>query len=221
MCARFVIKTPASEIASEFRVQEIFMDLLPSYNVAPTQKVPVVLDDGVYKLISCRWGLVPPWAKDMSFASRMINARAETVAEKPSFKKPFRNSRCLVVADGFFEWRKSGDRKIPVYITMKDEKPFGFAGLTSNWNSPEGEDICTCSIITTEPNSLLKAIHDRMPVIIDPGDRDGWLDPDLKDNEALLPMLKPFDPELMTAWEVSTEVNSPRNNSPDNIMPVE
>jgi putative SOS response-associated peptidase YedK len=220
MCARFVIKTPAAEIASEFKVQEILFDLKTSFNVAPTQNIAAVINDEVNKLISCRWGLIPPWAKDMSFASRMINARAETVAEKPSFKKPFKTSRCLIVADGFFEWRKVQDKKIPMYISMKDGGLIGFAGLYSHWRPPGGESICTCAIITTEPNELLTPIHNRMPAIVKPDQREIWLNPEISDEKDLLPLLGSYDSDLMEAYEVSTAVNSPRNNSAENIKPV-
>jgi putative SOS response-associated peptidase YedK len=220
MCARFVIKTSAPEIASEFKVQEILSDLKASYNVAPTQNIAVVIKDGANRLISCRWGLIPPWAKDMSFAGRMINARMETVAEKPSFKKPFKSSRCLIVADGFFEWRKVQNKKIPMYIRMKDGRPFGFAGFYSHWEPPSGESICTCAIITTEPNELLAPIHNRMPAIVKPEQREIWLDPEFSDEKDLLPLLGPYDPDLMEVYEVSTVVNSPRNNSAENIVPV-
>ncbi len=220
MCARFVIKTPAAEIASEFKVQDILFDLKTSFNVAPTQNIAAVINDEVNKLISCRWGLIPPWAKDMSFASRMINARAETVAEKPSFKKPFKTSRCLIVADGFFEWHKINDKKIPIYISMKDGKPFGFAGLYSHWKPPDGKSICTCTIITTEPNELLAPIHNRMPAIVRPDQREIWLDHEISDEKELLPLLGSYNSDLMEAYEVSTAVNSPRNNSTENIKPV-
>ncbi len=220
MCARFVIKTSADEIASAFKVQEILSDLKTSYNVAPTQNIAAVINDGANKLISCRWGLIPPWAKDKSFASRMINARAETIAEKPNFKKPFKSTRCLILADGFFEWRKVQDKKIPMYIRMKDARPFGFAGLYSRWKPSDGESICTCAIITTEPNELLTPIHNRMPAILKPDQRETWLDPEFSDEKELLSLLGPYDSDLMEVFEVSTAVNSPGNNSAENIKPV-
>ena len=220
MCARFVIKTPAAVITSEFKVQEILFELKTSYNVSPTQNIAAVINDGANKLISCRWGLIPPWAKDMSFASRMINARAETVAEKPSFKKPFKSSRCLIVADGFFEWREVQDKKVPMYISMKDGGIIGFAGLYNHWKPPGSESICTCTIITTEPNELLAPIHNRMPAIIKPDQREIWLDPEISDVKDLLPLLGSYDSDLMEAYEVSTAVNSPKNNSAENIKPV-
>jgi putative SOS response-associated peptidase YedK len=150
----------------------------------------------------------------------MINARAETLAEKPSFKGPFKKHRCLVVADGFYEWKKTGSGKIPVYIHMANDSPIGFAGLFSDWTSPEGELTRTCAIITTGPNKLLAPIHNRMPVIIQPDHRDRWLDPDEHDPEALAPLLAPYPSDEMEAWEVARAVNSPANNGPENIRPI-
>jgi putative SOS response-associated peptidase YedK len=150
----------------------------------------------------------------------MINARAETVADKPSFKKPFKYHRCLIVADGFYEWRKEGSRKIPVYVRLRDGRPFGLAGLYSDWKPPDGDIIRTCTIITTEPNSLLETIHNRMPVIIPKGKNQLWLDPEVQDTVILKALLVPYSPDKMKAYDVSTNVNSPATDSPDNIKPV-
>jgi putative SOS response-associated peptidase YedK len=150
----------------------------------------------------------------------MINARAETLAEKPSFKGPLKKHRCLIVADGFYEWKKTGTGKVPLYITMKDGRPFGFAGLYSDWRPPGGDPIRTCTIVTTEPNELLKPIHNRMPVVIKPGDREQWLDPEEQDPERLTPLLTPYPSEELGAWEVSRTVNSPSNNDSQLIQPT-
>ena len=215
MCGRFTRSQSIPAIAEEFGVEQVSCDLGPSYNIAPTQKVAVVITDGVKQLVPVRWGLVPSWAKDLSVGNRMINARAETITEKASYRNAFKKRRCLVVADGFYEWQGQGVAKRPVYIHMKSGKPFGFAGLYEVWKSPEGEEIKTCAIITTEANELMKPIHDRMPVII-PGElQDKWLDPKTADHDYLLSMLKPNPSEGMEAYPVSKRVNSPRNNSPE------
>jgi len=220
MCGRFVQYSLFPEIVREFKIQQVDAEPRPSYNIAPTQDVPVVINDGVNRLTTCRWGLIPPWSRDPAIGNRMINARAETVADKPSFKKPFRNSRCLIVADGFYEWRKEGSRKIPVFVRLVDDRPFGLAGLFSDWNPPDGDTVRTCTIITTEPNSLLEPIHNRMPVIIPKEKNRLWLDPGVHDPALLEALLIPYSSDKMEAYDVSTTVNSPANNSPSNIEPV-
>jgi putative SOS response-associated peptidase YedK len=220
MCGRYVQFTLFPLLKQEFNLEGPEVTLYPSWNIAPTQEVPVIVNDDGNRLMLCRWGLIPTWAKDLSIGSRMINARAETLAEKPSFKGPFRNQRCLIPADGFYEWRKGEKGKTPVYITMKDGRPFGFAGLYSNWTSPEGEGVRTCTIVTTGANELLAPIHNRMPVIVRHGHRGAWLDPHRQDPEALIPLLSPYPAEEMTAWEVSRKVNTPSNNSSENIKKI-
>jgi putative SOS response-associated peptidase YedK len=217
MCGRFTRSQSIQAVAEEFDVEEVSCDLGPSYNIAPTQKVAVVITDGVKQLVPVRWGLVPSWAKDLSVGNKMINARAETITEKASYRNAFKKRRCLVVADGFYEWQGQGVAKRPVYIHMKSGKPFGFAGLYEVWKSPEGEEIKTCAIITTEANELMKPIHDRMPVIIPRKHQDKWLDPKTEDHSYLLGMLKPNPADEMEAYPVSKRVNSPRNNSPECI----
>ena len=222
MCGRFVQYSLFPILQKEFGLKfDADFPLRPSYNIAPTQNVPVVVNEDGNRLTTCRWGLIPPWSKDMAIGSRMINARAETLAEKPSFKNPFKKHRCLVVADGFYEWKKSPAGKVPTYIHMADGTPIGFAGLYSDWTSPEGEAIRTCTIVTTEPNELLAPIHNRMPVIIPPDKREQWLDPDLQDSTMLSPLLTPYPAGEMEAWEVARAVNSPSNNSPENLRPLE
>jgi len=189
----------------------------PRYNIAPGQELPVVVaeDSRVLKLM--RWGLVPGWAKDVSIGYKMINARAETISEKPSFKKPFREERCLIPADGFYEWKKmpNSRAKTPYRVCLKSEEPFAFAGLWDSWVSSEGKELQTYTIITTEPNDLVRPIHNRMPVILLPENEDKWLDTGLKDTSSLATMLKPYPSELMETYEISSLVNSPKNDIPE------
>lgn len=217
MCGRFVQYTLFPIIRTEFQLTSAPVELSPRYNIAPTQEVPTVMGGGGNRLVMCRWGLVPHWAKDLSIGSRMINARAETLAEKPSFKGPFRRQRCLVVADGFYEWQKSEEGKVPVYIRLKNSRPMGFAGLYDRWRSPAGEEITSCTIVTTAPNSLLAQVHSRMPAIVAPDQRDLWLDPDTVGPEKLAPLLAPYPSGEMEFWPVSRRVNSPANDGPENI----
>lgn len=220
MCGRFVQFTLFPLLKEEFNLRGGEPALRPSWNVAPTQDVPAVVVQDGRRLVMCRWGLIPPWSRDPAVGSRMINARAETLAQKPSFKGPFMKHRCLIVADGFYEWMKTPEGKVPYYVHMRDSSPFGFAGLYSDWTSPEGETVRTCTIVTTESNELLAPIHDRMPAIIRKADRDLWLDPDVRDTERLSPLLGPYPSGEMEALEVSRRVNSPANDGPENIKPV-
>jgi putative SOS response-associated peptidase YedK len=213
MCGRFTQTQSVPKIAQEFGVEQVSCELEPSYNIAPTQKVAVVITDGVKQLVPVRWGLVPSWAKDISIGSKMINARAETITEKASYRRAFKKRRCLVVADGFYEWQEVGGTKRPVYIRLKSGKPFGFAGLYEVWKSPEGEEVTTCTIITTEANDLMRPIHERMPVIIPKRDEDKWLNPNTEDQGHLLKLLRPYPAEEMEAYPVSKRVNSPKNNT--------
>lgn len=220
MCGRFTRTAEIPEIAVQFGVKEVASDLGPSYNIAPTQDIAVIISEGEKRLVQVRWGLIPAWADDPKIGNRLINARAETLVEKPSFKNAFRKRRCLIVADGFYEWQKSGTAKKPIYIRLKSGRPFGFAGLYETWTSPDGEEVTTCTIITTEPNELMKPIHNRMPVIVPKDKEDIWLHPDSYEEE-LVELLEPYPADLMEAYEVSRMVNSPGNNSPECIEPVE
>lgn len=217
MCGRFSRKATLQAIVDEFEIDEVNGTFEPSYNVAPGQEIAVLLKDESRKLGLLKWGLIPSWSKDPKIGNRMINARAETLADKPSFKHPLRQKRCLIVADGFFEWRKEGKQKIPMYIFLKDQKPFVFAGLWDTWTSPEGKKISTCTIITTEPNEFMKKIHNRMPVILPKEYIDTWLDRSIENEQQVLPLLKPYPEKEMDAYEVSRVVNSPKNNSPECI----
>lgn len=220
MCGRFTRTTNLIDIANEFGVDEVTADLDPSYNIAPTQQVAVILTDDTKRLVQVRWGLVPSWAKDLAIGNKMINARAETITEKASFRNAFKKRRCLVVADGFYEWQRVGTSKQPVYIHLKNGKPFGFAGLYEFWKSPEGEEVVTCAIITTTANKLMEPIHERMPVIIPKEDENRWLDPRTVDQESLIDLLKPYPANTMEAYPVSKRVNSPSNNSPECVKPA-
>ena len=190
------------------------------YNVAPSQNVPVVVDIEGLKLESFKWGLIPHWAKDAKVGYRMINARAETVDAKPAFRTIFRRRRCLIPADGFYEWHKDGSVKQPYRITLKDESLFCFAGLWDSWQAPSGETINSCIIITTTPNELMANIHDRMPVILPQELETVWLDPEIHDTGFLKQMLRPYLADQMTAYEISTLVNSPKNNFEGIIAPL-
>jgi len=221
MCGRFSRKATLQAIVDEFEIADVNGQIEPSYNIAPGQDVAVILKDDSRKLGLLKWGLIPSWSKDPKIGNRMINARAETLAEKPSFKHPVRRKRCLIVADGFFEWKKEGKQKIPMYIFLKDQKPFIFAGLWDTWTSPEGNKVSTCTIITTEPNKFMEKIHNRMPVILPKEHIDLWLDREVQDEQQVLPLLKPYPEKEMDAYEVSRMVNSPKNNSPEVIQKVE
>jgi putative SOS response-associated peptidase YedK len=220
MCGRFVLDSSIPDIANEFNIDQTYLEYEPSYNIAPTHYIVVVKKNGIKVLTKCKWGFLPSWAKDLAVGNKMINARAETVAVKPAFRKAFKNQRCLIVADGFYEWMKKGKVKTPVYIRLKSRKSFGFAGLYNMWTLPEGNDICTCTIITTEANELLAPIHNRMPVIMQKNEYGLWLDPNFHDTQKLLSLLKPYNSQQMELYTVSTKVNSPAYNSKDNIKPV-
>jgi len=216
MCGRFTLATDLNAVAKAFGVTPSLQSP-PRYNVAPTQEVVSILRNGSAHMEWLQWGLIPSWAKDETIGAKMINARAETLAEKPSFKRLLRSKRCLVVADGFYEWKKEQGGKIPMYITLKDGSPFAFAGLWDLWHSPDGRDIRTCTLVTTQPNTLVASIHDRMPVILSADARDMWLDTALQDEQALLPLLAPYPAEGMTARAVSRLVNNPRSEGAELI----
>jgi putative SOS response-associated peptidase YedK len=220
MCGRFVRTSSLPELLEEFDVEEPPFDVRPSYNIAPSQEIMIIVNDGKKRLALCRWGFIPSWSKDPAIGNKMINARAESVAVKASFKSAFRSKRMLIVADGFYEWRKDGKVKTPVYVHLKSGRPFGLAGLFNIWLSPEGEKVCTSTLITTSANKLLGHIHNRMPVIINRADEELWLDLSVHDTQALDHLLTPYKSEEMDYYEVSSLVNSPSNNSPDCIIPT-
>ena len=218
MCGRYTLKTPAGRLAEEFGFDGSLPDLPPNYNVAPTQQVAAVLaEGGERRLEMLRWGLVPPWADDPQIGSRMINARSETAPEKPSFRRAFRERRCLIPADGFYEWKRMNGGKQPYYIRMEGASPFAFAGLWESWDR-EGE-IRSCTILTTGANPLVGEIHDRMPVIVAPDAYDVWLDP-ASEGDELRGLLAPYPEDEMEAYPVSRFVNSPSNNDERCIEPA-
>ncbi len=212
MCGRYTLITNIKKIAESFGVEPT-LNTMPRYNIAPTQDIVAILKNGQAHLTTLRWGLIPSWAKDESIGSRMINARAETLAEKPSFKNLLRRHRCMIVADGFYEWKAEGKGKTPMYITLEDDQPFAFAGLWDIWKSPEGPEVHSCTIITTEPNELMATIHNRMPAILRPGAYEDWLNPELRDEQVLTHWLSPYPAELMKARPVSRLVNNPKNDT--------
>jgi putative SOS response-associated peptidase YedK len=219
MCGRYTLSTPVGMLAEEFGLGGNLPELPASYNVAPTQEVPAILgSDGGRRLELLRWGLVPAWADDPQIGARMINARSETAAEKPSFRRAFRGRRCLIPADGFYEWQKAPGGKQPYHIHMKDRRPFAFAGLWESWGKGDDE-IRSCAILTTRANALVGEIHDRMPVILDHDAYDVWLDP-ASERDELAGLLAPFPEEEMEAYPVSRLVNSPRNNDPRCVEPA-
>lgn len=218
MCGRFTQRSPSKKIVEKFKVEDV-PPLLERYNVAPTQRVlGIRKSEGTREAAFFKWGLVPSWAKDAAIGNKLINARGETVTEKPSFRDAFRSRRILVPAEGFYEWARRGDRKKPFYFHMKDGEPFAIAGLWERWEG-EGEPLETCTLLTTEANSLLAPYHDRMPVILKPEDYDVWLDPDVRRAEMLKPLLRPYPDKEMAAHAVSPMVNSPSNEDPRCVEP--
>ena len=225
MCGRFALISDTEQLIAEFGVapESVAMmpDSVPRYNVAPTQPVAAIrLNEAKQReLTFFQWGLIPSWSKDPKIGSRMINARSETVAEKPSFRAAFKRRRCIIPADGFYEWQKLENRKQPVFIHHAEKRPFALAGLWEMWSDPAGSMLQTCTILTTRPNELMAPIHNRMPVILEAEDYDMWLDPG-DDPQIALHLLRPYPAEKMDAYPVSTFVNSPRNDAPACIEPL-
>ncbi len=222
MCGRFTLALPTDQLQLAFPWLEMPDAQPPRFNIAPTQPVAVVTNADQTRMSYFQWGLVPFWAKDPKIGNRMINARSETLAEKPSFRTAYRRRRCLVLADGFYEWKKEPGRtaKTPMYICLQSGLPFAFAGLWDVWRSADGSELPTCTIITTRPNALLEPIHNRMPVILPSDAHAQWLDPGDKAPADLQPLLGAYPAEEMVAYPVSTLVNSPQNDLPACIAPV-
>jgi putative SOS response-associated peptidase YedK len=224
MCGRFTLTTSVRELADLFQAMEVELPAaLPQYNIPPSAQVLAVRQlpgqEG-RQLVPLRWGLIPHWATDPAIGNRLINARAETAAGKPSFRDAFRRRRCLVPANGFFEWKKQGGTKEPYYLHLRDGRPFAFAGLWERWLGPSDQPVETCTILTTDANDLVRSIHDRMPVILPSDAYARWLDPQLQDPEMLQPLLRPFPAEQMAAYPVSRLVNNPRHNDAKCLEPV-
>jgi len=214
MCGRFALFAPGQDVAEQFGVV-VDHEMEPRYNIAPTQPVAAVrlnANSDKRELTYLTWGLIPSWAKDPKIGSRMINARSETAAEKPSFRAAFKRRRCLIPASGFYEWQKLGDRKQPTFIHGVDKGLMGLAGLWEVWHSSDGSFVQSCTILTTQPNELMAPIHNRMPVIIAPEDYSMWLDPGPRPEDGLH-LMRPYAGAQMAAYAVSTAVNSPRNDT--------
>lgn len=222
MCGRFTLHIEPDDLVRTYGRFHWAVRPEQRYNIAPTQLVVVVAGDESPEVRTMRWGLVPRWADDIAIGNRMINARAETLAQKPAFKKLFARQRCLILADGFYEWRSEGKNapKTPFYIRMKDGRPFAFAGLWDRWTDADGVHLDSCTIITCEANSLVGQLHDRMPVILSEQDYDTWLDPTINDTHVLTALLQPYDPDDMQAHQVSRTVNNPAHEQPGCIDPV-
>ena len=222
MCGRFTFATTPDKIMERFQLSEIPFEIHPRFNIAPGQPILAIIEEQCKRRIGqLRWGLVPSWAKEEKIGYKMINARAETLTEKPAFRNLFARKRCLIPADGFFEWRQTQKGKQPMRILMKNEEPFAFAGLFDTWASPDGKKLHTCTVITTSPNEVVKDIHDRMPVIFNgPEEEAIWLDREKFDSDLLKSLLVPYDAKQMRAYPVSSLVGSPKNDTPQCIEEI-
>lgn len=219
MCGRFQISKIEDDLQIRFHVDVEHEWLRQIFNAAPTMLLPVITDAEPGKLSFFRWGLIPSWAKDPAIGSKLINARAETLNEKPSFRNALKSRRCLIPADGFYEWKKLEGKKIPYRICLREEDLFAFAGLWESWKDPQGQLVNTFTIITTEANDVVAPIHNRMPVILEPGIERTWLDRQVPVNEVLT-FLRPYSSDKMKTYRVSDKVNNVRNNSPDLLTEV-
>jgi putative SOS response-associated peptidase YedK len=223
MCGRYRLSRSKEALARHFGVDPDEVDWEPRYNIAPTQQVCVVRQDRkepVRHASMMRWGLIPSWAKDPSIGARTINARAETVAARPAFRESLERRRCLIPADGFYEWKRSGKAKQPFCFEVEDGKLFAFAGLWDRWRSPDGNPLESCTILTTTSNRLMADIHDRMPVILPADDYDLWLDPGMTDSATAVDLLKPYDAALMRDYPVSARVNAVTNDDAECSMRI-
>ncbi|MEN6298963.1 MAG: SOS response-associated peptidase [Anaerolineaceae bacterium] len=221
MCGRYSLTADASAIQELFPFLSILVNLQPRFNIAPSQPVAAIPNDGKQTLDYFKWGLVPSWAKDPEIGNRLINAKAETLAEKPSFRNAFKYHRCLILADGFYEWAKANGGKTPIYIRLASQKPFAFAGLWDIWHATDGSELRSCTIITTSANSLVEKFHNRMPVILPADKMLEWINPEPGKPEQLSKLLNPYPAEEMIAYPVSRLVNNPANESPECIIPVD
>ena len=222
MCGRFTLIVNPAELKDAFSNYTFPSKFSPRFNIAPSQPILAIPNNGLNKADFFIWGLIPMWAKDPTIGNRLINARGETIAEKPSFRGSFKHKRCIILTDGFYEWKTVAGRKTktPYFIHMKDRSPFAFAGLWDVWESPDGSSIKSCTIITTEPNELMGSLHSRMPVILHPRDYGNWLDASPQTPEKLLPLIKPYPADAMSAYPVSMLVNKPSNDSPELVVPA-
>ena len=220
MCGRYTLTKAHPELEGRFDFKASGFDWVPRYNIAPTQPVLTVLNNGGRNIELLQWGLVPSWSNDPSIGRRMINARAETVSEKPSFRVALRRRRCLILADGYYEWEKVADRRSPMYVRLKSGEAFAFAGLWDVWRSPSAELVRSCTIITTAANALMEPIHDRMPAILSRQAEHTWLDPRVEEPLELARLLVPYPEDEMETYSISTFVNSPRNDTLKCIRPL-
>ncbi|MEL4897427.1 SOS response-associated peptidase [Crocosphaera sp. Alani8] len=221
MCGRFSLTISGDEISKYFQVSQV-QDWKPRYNIAPSQEIVTIVQTllGQRQLKGMKWGLIPSWSKDGKIASKLINARGETVAEKPSFRNAFKHRRCLIMADGFYEWQNTRNSKQPYYIHLKNRHPFALAGLWEVSNSGQTEEVLSCCIITTEANELMKPLHHRMPVILSGDAYSQWLDHNVFDREILESFLTSYGSDAMSAYQVSQKVNRPTNDNPDCLEPI-
>ncbi|MFZ5909546.1 MAG: SOS response-associated peptidase [Chloroflexota bacterium] len=222
MCGRFTLTIDPAELQEAFEGYTFPEQFAPRFNIAPSQPVLAIPNDGQKRADFFLWGLIPSWAKDPVIGNRLINARGETLAEKPSFRGSFKYKRCLIPADGFYEWKAQpgAKTKVPYFIHLASRQPFAFAGLWDEWHAPDGSLVKSCTIITTAPNELIAPIHNRMPVILRPDDYTQWMDTAPRTPESLLPFIKPYPAEKMTAYPVSALVNSPQNDRAECVAPV-
>ncbi len=220
MCGRFTLTANPEDIAQQFSLTSAPSNLEPRYNIAPTQPVAVISNDDPQTLTYFRWGLVPSWSKDIKIGAKLINARSEEAYQKPSFRSAFKRRRCLIPANGFYEWQKEGKSKTPHFIHLRHGGLFAFAGLWEIWHSPEGDELRTCTILTTEANALVAPLHNRMPVILKPEDYGIWLEKGEQPTEVLMPLMKAYDPTAMDEYVVSTMVNHAAVDAPEMVERV-
>ena len=221
MCGRFTLHHTTQETVERFEVEQATIEFEPRYNIAPSQPVAVVLQQEERSLEAFKWGLVPFWAKDPKIGNRMINARSETLAEKPAYKTALKRRRCLIPASGFYEWKKEGEARVPTYIHLNDSRIFSLAGLWEEWQAPDGETLHSCTIITTQANDFMAPIHHRMPVIFEPEQERAWLDPALQDPDELIDLLQSCPDQELATHPVSRQVNVPTFDDPACIQPLE
>ncbi|MDH4258832.1 MAG: SOS response-associated peptidase [Gammaproteobacteria bacterium] len=216
MCGRYAFFSPAESVKRTFAL-DFKPELVPRYNIAPTQSVPAlrVGEEGSRTLVMLHWGLVPRWAKERAIGNRMINARSETLAEKPAYRDAFRRRRCLILADGWYEWQAAPGGKQPWFVRLRDPRPITFAGLWERWKEPAGGELLeSCTIVTTDASESIRRIHERMPVVLPEPAWDRWMDPAYSDTETLSEILRPYDAKALKAWQVSRLVNTPKNEGP-------
>jgi len=220
MCGRFVLTANTEAIQTSFDLTTMPATMQPRYNIAPTQPVALITNESPHELTFYKWGLIPSWSKDVSAASKMINARSESAAEKPAFRSAFKRRRCIIPADGFYEWQQREGEKVPLFIHFKDRELFGMAGLWEVWHDPDGGEIRTCTILTSDANDFMKPIHNRMPVILHKDDYPLWLSPSEEPISVLQGLMKPYEGDNLTAYPVSKMINRPGNDAPELIQPV-